>query len=188
MLKRAKLHWRDKTITTWIEEGNANIRYFHITTLLHRRHSAIEYLKHSNGEWIHDRQDIGHAFTNYFFCLFTSTNPNFLDELQSLFCSSVSSSENDRIMAIPEIKEICSTLFNMGTHKSPGPDGFNPLFFKTYWHTVGVEVTQAVQHLFQTRRIPTRLNHTFIALIPKIEGAHKVEQFRPIALCSVCCL
>lgn len=29
------------------------------------------------------------------------------------------------------------------------------------------------------------MNHTFIALIPKIDGATKVEQFRRIALCNV---
>lgn len=69
----------------------------------------------------------------------------------------------------------------MGSYKSPGPDGFNPLFFKTYWNTVRHAVTCAIQHFFRTGS----LNSTFIVLIPKLEGATKVEQFRPIALCNV---
>lgn len=38
---------------------------------------------------------------------------------------------------------------------------------------------------FAHNQLPKGLNHTFIALIPKIEGAFKVEQVRPIFLCNV---
>lgn len=185
MLKMEELHWRGKARTTWINERDANTRYLHITTLIHRRHNAIEYTKNSTVSWINDRKDIGHSFLDYFSNLFNSSNPIFLAELQSLFCLSASSSKNARILLVLEEEEICTTLSNMGTHKRPGLDGFNPLFFKTYWHTMGVKVSQAMQHFFYAWRISIDLNHTFIALIPKIEGVTKVEQFRLMALCNM---
>lgn len=73
----------------------------------------------------------------------------------------------------------------MNLFKSPGPDGFKPLFFKTYWPFVRESVCNDVQHIFRTGHILRQMNHTFIALIPKLIGASRVDQFRPIALCNV---
>lgn len=73
----------------------------------------------------------------------------------------------------------------MPNTKSPGPDGMNPLFYKQYWTIIGRNVLHAVQHFFQGGRINRAANHTFLTLIPKRKAAHRVEQFRPIALCNV---
>lgn len=81
--------------------------------------------------------------------------------------------------------EILQALNQMGNLKSPGPDGFNVLFYKNYWRIVGDAVTTEVQRFFTTGKLQTTLNHTFIALIPKISYAFKVDQFRLITLCSV---
>lgn len=43
----------------------------------------------------------------------------------------------------------------------------------------------AIRHFFAHDKLTKGLNHTFIALIPKLEGDNRVEQFRPIALCNV---
>jgi hypothetical protein len=50
---------------------------------------------------------------------------------------------------------------------------------------VNQEVVEAVKNFFQSGRLLKQLNHTFIALIPKVEGAVSVNQFRPISLCNV---
>lgn len=42
-----------------------------------------------------------------------------------------------------------------------------------------------MQEFFMHGRLKPSFNHTFLALIPKIPGAARVEQFRPIALCIV---
>lgn len=50
---------------------------------------------------------------------------------------------------------------------------------------MGEAVVNATQHFFCNGYILKEMNHTFITLIPKMEGTTKVEQFRSIALCNV---
>lgn len=86
---------------------------------------------------------------------------------------------------MPNHVEIVQALKQMGSLKSPGPDGFNFLFYKTYWSIFGDAVTKEIQSFFATGKIKPALNHTFIVLLPKVTSAFKVDQFRPIALCNV---
>lgn len=41
--------------------------------------------------------------------------------------------------------EIKEAMFLIKNGKSPGPDGFNANFFKTYWHIIGNEATLGIQ-------------------------------------------
>lgn len=86
---------------------------------------------------------------------------------------------------MPSSCEILMVLKQMGNLKSPGPDGFNVLFFKSYWNIVGSAVTDEIQSFFVTRKLKPALNHTFIVLLPKVNFSFRVDQFRPIALCNV---
>lgn len=84
LLKREELLWRDKSKVRWIDEGDANTRFFHVSTLIHRRYNAISYIQNCDNEWIRSRQGIGMAFQRFFVDLFTSAEPQFPDNLQNL--------------------------------------------------------------------------------------------------------
>lgn len=168
-----------------MNEGDANTRYFHISSLIQRRFNAIEFLVLPSGHRITDRMEIGHTFVNFFSALFCTTNPVFPPEYHYLISPTITASDNAYLDLIPDLNEIWEALVSMGFYKSLGPDGFNPLFFKTYWQTVQQDVVTAVQFFFQHGRLTGGLNRTFITLIPNIEGATRVEQFRPISLCNV---
>jgi hypothetical protein len=68
--------------------------------------------------------------------------------------------------------------------KAPGPDGFSGIFFKHYWEIVGSQVVTAVQSFFREGWLLSQMNHTFITIIPKKQGANNFNQFRPINLCN----
>ena len=72
----------------------------------------------------------------------------------------------------------------MNPLKALGPDGFPGLFFKHYWPTVGTQVVEDVQCFFKERWLPRSMNHTFITLIPKKQGACNFNHFRLISLCN----
>ena len=43
----------------------------------------------------------------------------------------------------------------------------------------------SVQAFFREGHLLRQLNHTFIRLIPKFQGAAEVQHFRPLSLCNV---
>lgn len=69
--------------------------------------------------------------------------------------------------------------------KALGPNGMAPLFFQTYWSTVGKSVSIAILDVLNIGIFPTSLNHTFISLIHNKKNPIKVADFRPISLYNV---
>ena len=64
--------------------------------------------------------------------------------------------------------EVEIALKQMAPLKAPGPDGMPPIFFQHYWSSIGDDVVKAVLSCLNSNHISSGLNHTFIALIPKI--------------------
>lgn len=102
-----------------------------------------------------------------------------------LFDPIISMDENELICMVPNDLKINEALFCMGSLKSPSPDGFPPLFYKHYWSIVHKEVNEAVKSFFTSGSLVQKLNHTHIALIPKVDGTTSINQFRPISLCTM---
>ncbi|KAL0650270.1 hypothetical protein Bca4012_092961 [Brassica carinata] len=72
-------------------------------------------------------------------------------------------------------------MFRLNPNKAPGPDGLTSGFFKASWSLLGDEVAQSIIHFFYTSFLPTSINSTILALIPKRPGASAISDFRPIA-------
>ena len=68
---------------------------------------------------------------------------------------------------------------------APGPNGMSSIFYETFWHIVGSDVTEAILTALNTSHVPAILNSTFIALIPIIKEPKKVSDFKAINLCNV---
>lgn len=75
-------------------------------------------------------------------------------------------------------------MFELGATKSPGPKGFNGLFFQSYWGIIGPDVISAVMSFFSSGIMPPTLNSTDIILIPKVKGPEVMAHFHPISLCN----
>ena len=68
---------------------------------------------------------------------------------------------------------------------APSPDGMSPIFYKSFWHIVGNDVTAIVLKALNTGVVHESLNTTIITLISKTKHPKKVADFRPISLCNV---
>ncbi|GKE31983.1 hypothetical protein Tco_1451305, partial [Tanacetum coccineum] len=64
--------------------------------------------------------------------------------------------------------EIKRAVWDCGTDKAHGPDGFTFGFYRQFWYIVESDVYDAVKHFFTYEDIPKGCNSSFIALIPKI--------------------
>ncbi|GJZ86850.1 RNA-directed DNA polymerase, eukaryota, reverse transcriptase zinc-binding domain protein, partial [Tanacetum coccineum] len=78
--------------------------------------------------------------------------------------------------------EIKRAVWDCGTDKSPGLDGFTFGFYRRLWKIIENDVYDAVKYFFTYGNIPKGCNSSFIALIPKIPDANMVKDFRPISL------
>lgn len=132
LLKEEEILLKDKSKTKWIVEGDANTRYFHISTIIKCKVNAIEHIKLPYYIWIHDREHVGATFVNYYCDLFSCISPIFPNDLYDYILPSVIHAENLKHCRIPEDSEIKCALFSMGAHKSPSPDGFNPFFSRRH--------------------------------------------------------
>lgn len=184
-LKKSEIFWKQKSRDNWFSEGDANTKFFHITTIFHCRSNRIIFVRNSLNTLVFEWDDIGDSFLKYYENLFKTDSPHFPPNLNNLFSHDISDDDNRTISSIPSPSEIRKTLFSFASHKSPGPDGLPPLFFKSFWKTTRDALISVVQHFFKHGFLLKSLNPTFITLIPKSNKACQVDQYRPISLCNV---
>ncbi|XP_057755950.1 uncharacterized protein LOC130975138 [Arachis stenosperma] len=77
--------------------------------------------------------------------------------------------------ALPTAEEIREAVWDCESSKAPGYDGYNMNFVKRCWGDIGPKFTAAVMGFFQTSRLPTDSNITWVALTPKFIGAKEIK-------------
>jgi len=82
---------------------------------------------------------------------------------------SIGTNVHDQLLLPITMEEVTSAIFSMHFYKAPGPDGFQPIFFKTYWHIVGHDVWKMVADAFTSSSINPVLDEMLIVPIPKID-------------------
>lgn len=76
------------------------------------------------------------------------------------------------------------SLLPLKPYKAPGLDGLHARFAQHFWSTLGNSITEEVQRIFDTQKMPTYLNQTFVVLNAKRIGPKLLVHFRPISLCT----
>jgi mannosylglycoprotein endo-beta-mannosidase len=73
----------------------------------------------------------------------------------------------------------------MEYNKAPGPDGFPAKFYQTFWDTIKGDLLYLFSSLHAGQLELFRLNFSEIVLLPKVNEAEKIHQYRPICLLNV---
>ena len=81
-----------------------------------------------------------------------------------------------------EREEVLQVVKEMEGDKAPGLDGFSLAFYHHCWEVVKRDVLAVFEEFYQHSKFEKSLNATFIALIPKKNGASNIRDFRPIGL------
>lgn len=76
-------------------------------------------------------------------------------------------------------------LQQMHPCKAPRPDDMHAVFYQRFWNIVGDEVADFVLNILHGAPIPSQMNATNVALIPRVKDPTEISQFRPISLCNV---
>lgn len=75
----------------------------------------------------------------------------------------------DELLNLVTMRDIRGALFSMDAYKAPGPDGFQPIFFKSYWHLQSHDLYDFIAEAFNQGKIAHHIAHTMIVPIPKID-------------------
>ena len=181
--EREEKYWFQRSRIKWMKFSDKNTKFFHQITRQRRQINKVVRLKDGRGEWL-EEEDIYGEFNEYYKRLFRTEGEigwgNILDYVPKL----VSEEMNKRLMEEIREEEIEKAIFQLGTYKAPGPDGFNGFFYQKYWEIVRKDVIEAVKGFFRSGRMLRELNAIEIVLIPKVKGPKVVGQFRPISLCN----
>ncbi|PNX59572.1 cysteine-rich receptor-like protein kinase, partial [Trifolium pratense] len=78
--------------------------------------------------------------------------------------------------------EVKAAVWDCDSFKSPGPDGVNFGFIKSFWAELQGDVMRFISEFHRNGKLTKGLNSTFIALIPKVESPQRLNDFRPISL------
>ena len=174
-----------QVVTGWLKGGDRNTRFFHQQASQRRRRNFISELQDDQGTAHSGDEAVGSLFVNYFTNLFqTSTPTDFSTVLQGI--EPVITTEMNSQLTRPFMRqEVDNAIKQMGPLKAPGPDGMSPIFYQTFWDSIGTDVSSAVLSCLNSGSILKSINHTYITLIPKNQNPTKVTDFRPISLCNV---
>ena len=73
----------------------------------------------------------------------------------------------------------------MEHNKAPGPDGFPAEFYQKFWETIKGDLLLMFQELHSGDLPLFSLNFGVITLLPKVQEANVIQQYRPICLLNV---
>lgn len=185
ILWQEEVLWFQKSKAQWVQFGDGNTKFFHAQTIVRRKRNKVEGHYLFDGSWSNDEETIKTEAVNYFKKLFATTeviNPSglILDGGPIIGEECV-----DALTRDIGKHEVWEALKFMKSFKSPEPDGFQPFFFKHYWHIVGDRVTEVVKKAFQQGTFDASISETLVVLIPKEDNPTIMNQFRPISLCNV---
>jgi len=141
-------------------------------------------LKDDCGMWITHQINIANKFISNYSDRFSSMHRGARHFTDVSLRHAVSDSNNMELVTLPDKEEVRQALFAIDSNKTPGPDGFGAGFFKHYWYLIHEDLYQCIFEFFRNGRLLKQINHTFIALIPKIENPSQTHHFQPISLCS----
>ena len=124
-------YWRQRSRVEWLKNGDRNTKFFYYKASSGRKKSEILGLEDREGHWREDDKEIKDVVCNYFWEIFSSSNPQVSDVEVVLNCidGKINRTISDFLLSPYLVEDIRRAVFSLGPSKAPGPDGFHAIFF-----------------------------------------------------------
>jgi hypothetical protein len=132
LLAQEEMLWYQKSRENWVKYGNRNTKFFHTQSVIRRRRNKISGLN-IEGVWCTDAETLKREASKFFKQLFQSNDPCHPHGLNLVQIPQIGQELYDILLQPVLLEEVKVAIFSMESYKSPGPDGFQPIFFNTYW-------------------------------------------------------
>jgi len=186
LLREEELKWYERAKVKTLLEGDANTRFFHLVADAKHQKHHIYKLENDQGVVIGD-EHLKRHITSYYKNLFgQSKNCNMsLREDQNQDIPQISPEENDILVSPFTESEVREAVFQMEHNKAPGPDGSPAEFNQVFWGVIKYDLLSLFAELHRETLDLYSLNFGIITLIPKVNNATKIQQYRPICVLNV---
>ncbi|GJW40424.1 protein LAZ1, partial [Tanacetum coccineum] len=175
---------KQKSKVEWLDVGDSNSAYFHKSIKYRNQRNRIKLILNSDNVEISGNLVPDVFVSHYEQFLGTSMDCNTLN-VEGLFSKTVLMNIASNMVHPVTNEEIKVAMFDIGDEKALGPDEYTSIFFKKGWSIIGPDICNAVRDFFSNGQILKEINHTFLALIPKVATPLKVNDYHPISCCNV---
>ncbi|KAJ0797800.1 putative RNA-directed DNA polymerase [Helianthus annuus] len=178
-LKDLKQRARSK----WAMEGDDNTAYFHGVVNGRKSSNAIHGFN-VNNQWISKPKKIKKLVFEFFREKFKEDAPE-RPYLELDNAKRISEAEAAALIEQFSIEEIKQAVFDCGSDRAPGPDGFNMKFIKRFWRFFEEDFKNIFDMFFDTGTFSRGTTSSFIVLIPKEKDPIDLGNYRPINLIGI---
>lgn len=168
-----------------LRDTDKNTIFFHAKADSRVKRNNIKMLHDSSGNPQTSIETIRRVVMNFYRNLFSSSRGSISVGQLDMVDRRIDDSMAAELVMSYTREEVVRALKDMHPCKSPGPDGLPALFYKKYWDLLGEELCSLVLGFLNGGNMPADLNHTFVALIPKVREPTDMKDLRPISLCNV---
>ena len=134
MLRQEEDLWVLKSRVNWMIQGDRNMTFYHVSTLVRHKRNQIMAIKNSVGEWIIEEGEIKDFIRCGYDQIFVSSLSSVprMDPAGSQWQPRLSELEKESISGGPSEEEVKATLWSLKPFKAPGPDGLHAGFFQNF--------------------------------------------------------
>lgn len=180
-LEEIKLRQRSRDRN--IVEGDRNTAYFQAVANQRSRKKRVECLMGPQG-LVYDNIGMLNVAVDFYKNLFKKEDSKeiSLDEDFGEDRDKVTEQENEILQAPFTQEEIKEAFFSCYAEGSPGPDGLSFLFYQTFWDVIKADLCSLFRDFYEGKLDLFRINFALLTLIPKVDEARDMKNFRPISL------
>ena len=149
LLAHQILTWKLKSRVDWIQEGDANTKFFHSFSLARRNAKSIWDLKDRNGDLIEDDTKLKALGVQHFSDLFSNdgkTNIEAQLNVIRLFPSFVQEEDKELFFSDFTLPEVECVLKGFKKDKSPGLNGWPVEFYLHFFDLVFLDILKVIEH------------------------------------------
>ncbi|KAL9682468.1 hypothetical protein QQ045_014267 [Rhodiola kirilowii] len=180
--------WKQRSRVDWLRYGDKNTAFFHARASQRRQKNWIEKLMNDRGEWESGDEAVANIIGGYFREIFSSSivgsHINWEHELNSVQ-PRISDEMNGMLEGDVTEEEIKKAVYQLGSTKAPGPDGFPAIFYQSGRDVIGQDFIAEIKKFFTEDVLDPAWNQTHIVLVPKVKEVQMMTDLRPISLCNV---
>lgn len=183
ILEEEELYWFKRSHENWLHKGDYNTEYFHRVANGRKRKNIIFSLQ-DEGQIVEGDQNLIDHATKYYKNLFGPADSSRLPVSPELFENSTKLTEidNEELCKPFSEEEIKVALNQMEHNKAAGPDKIPIEFFQVCWDIIKEDINELFADFHNGKLDVSRLNYGIITLLPKVNVANRIQQFRPICL------